>query len=337
MEVVKYVSLDLLDNIRDLINERPKKQHLMENLINWHKLTSALDSIEDSTMAVRHYCESCFPDGNDGKYLYIYGLLQALFLQQDAINALSIVLLGKKVNWDTEFDDAYYVRELRNDLGHPTQRKHDTEFVFLTQATLSKWWLSFIKGKADNSTFEFFDVDVKKSICDNSEAINSILSSIYEHLKIEYKSYLEAHHVRKVVDIFDGLDSCFDSMSSDSSIDPKEYDTAKKILSEFEDELLLRYETKSAIESYNETINEAHTLFDILDEMMFDLADKRSQFDLKEIINVLYERLKEIRNFGAEIDAIFEEDLLSLTDDRIQKRECAISIEVVVCHKQFMK
>lgn len=337
MEAVKCVSLKLLDNIRDLINERPKKQHLMENLSNWHKLTSALNSIGDSTMAVRHYCESFFPDRNDGKYLYVYGLLQALFLQQDATNTLSIVLQEKRIHWETEFPHAYKVRELRNDIGHPTQRKNDTEFVFLTQATLSKWRLSFIKGKANNEDSDFFDVDVKKAISDNSTAINSILSRIYENLKIEYRNYLETHYERRVFDIFDGLDACFSLMSFDSCIDPQSYSIAKKMLSDFEGELMLRYESKSAIDSYNKSIKEAHMFFDLLDGMLLSPADVKSTIDCTKLINKLYERLKEIRGYGAEIDAVFEDDLLSLSHDSLHDNDCPVTIEVIASDKRYME
>lgn len=61
--------------------------------------------------------------GVSARDLYIYGLLQALFLQQDAANGISTALLGKKIDFKQEYPSLFEIREIRNDtVGHPTLR-----------------------------------------------------------------------------------------------------------------------------------------------------------------------------------------------------------------------
>jgi len=52
---------------------------------NWDRICSSSDVINDTTKAIKSYVKSDYPNENVGfQYLFIYGLLQALYLQQDA-------------------------------------------------------------------------------------------------------------------------------------------------------------------------------------------------------------------------------------------------------------
>ena len=85
-----------------------------------------------------YYIDSEYPEELTGKYLYTYGLLQALYLMEDAIDTISQTLCGKRVNFMTDYPQAYRVREMRNDVvGHPINRRGESS-VRLIQLSLSK-------------------------------------------------------------------------------------------------------------------------------------------------------------------------------------------------------
>lgn len=92
------VTLELsFDSQMQIIRELSLKTNNTDNAFEdsvWPQLLSVLDTIEDSQAAINYYIRSDFPTDYGGKYLFVYGLLQALFLQQDAITALCNIVFG---------------------------------------------------------------------------------------------------------------------------------------------------------------------------------------------------------------------------------------------------
>ena len=56
---------------------------------DWSKLCSSLDVIGDTAQAFDSYLKIDEPESLGEKYLNIYGVLQALFIQQDAVTHFS--------------------------------------------------------------------------------------------------------------------------------------------------------------------------------------------------------------------------------------------------------
>lgn len=133
--------------IRNLINDPIKQFSLLKNKKYWNMLCSSMDTIDDSQGAIDHFINSEFPQDNGGKYLYIYGLLQALYIQQDAVRHLNLSL-GTEINYKRDFPELYQIRELRNDIvGHPTNRNDGKSFHFISQITLSKEYFQVLDAK----------------------------------------------------------------------------------------------------------------------------------------------------------------------------------------------
>ena len=108
---------ELVRKIRLHINEIQKQALLMEKIEKWFRITSALDVVEDTAYAIGFYQNQPYPSELGGKYLYTYGVLQALFMQQDAVESINAVLRNtKSIDWKTDYLDAYKVREFRNDV-----------------------------------------------------------------------------------------------------------------------------------------------------------------------------------------------------------------------------
>lgn len=92
----------------------------------WDKLFAAIDTIEDTCLAIENFQKdpnNCFILN---PYLSTYGILQALFIQQDAVNFLNVSLFGenKKIIWHKSYPDLDNIRKLRNEtIGHPIEAK----------------------------------------------------------------------------------------------------------------------------------------------------------------------------------------------------------------------
>lgn len=109
----------LEDKIRDFINTGRNQVRLLPERSAWNQICSSLDVIGDTTLSIGDYVAATFPTTPGLQYIYTYGLLQALFLQQDAIRHLA-----EAFELDhTPSERLLKIRELRNSaIGHPTKQ-----------------------------------------------------------------------------------------------------------------------------------------------------------------------------------------------------------------------
>jgi hypothetical protein len=76
----------LVSIIRDFINRRRTLHILTQVRPDWNRLTSSLDVIGDTEMAFDAYLERLHDPATCGElYILLYGVMQALFIQQDAV------------------------------------------------------------------------------------------------------------------------------------------------------------------------------------------------------------------------------------------------------------
>ena len=108
--------------IRDYGREPRQMERLFADRFVWHQLWTAMDIIDDVDSAMTAYIENEFPTDNGERYLRVYGAMQGLFLQQDALRDLIKAIHPTK---DIPVNDVLKdIREARNaSVGHPTQMK----------------------------------------------------------------------------------------------------------------------------------------------------------------------------------------------------------------------
>lgn len=105
----------LEDEIRDFINTGRNQVRLLPKRSTWNQICSSLDVIGDTTLSIADYISASFPTTPGLQYIYTYGLLQALFLQQDAIRHLAEAFELAH----TPSQRLLKIRELRNSaIGH---------------------------------------------------------------------------------------------------------------------------------------------------------------------------------------------------------------------------
>lgn len=189
--------------IRDLINNTRKKYALLENRKFWNQMCSSLDVIEDTDLAIDSYLNNDFPKGEGSKYLQVYGVLQALFIQQDAVMHLceSLSMSFKIENHHDLLD----IRKIRNEsIGHPTKKGREKglkTFHFISRPTISKAGFQLMTC-CEEGKIEFKNILINEIIKKQRKILSDTLQSLIEKLRSEEQSHKKRFRMDKLAEIF---------------------------------------------------------------------------------------------------------------------------------------
>lgn len=191
---------ELENQIRIYINN-PRKQHvLLNDRAVWNKLCSSLDVIDDTELALDAYLQ-IKPSKSEGEtYLILYGVLQTLFVQQDAVTHLAEAL-------DIPYTPAPIIteiREIRNDsIGHPTKRGSGKgrAFNFISRFSMS------IRGFTLDTTYDsgvtkYQDINILQLINSQRSALERALDAIVKKLREEEMKHRDKFKDKSLSDIF---------------------------------------------------------------------------------------------------------------------------------------
>lgn len=172
---------DLQSQIRNYIN-KPRVLHaISQDSRSWNQLSSALDVIDDTYSAITAYQESDWPDNTGLQYIYLYGLLQALFLQQDAVRDLSNSL---GIDYP-ENQELKAIRDIRNDaVGHPTNRNYGQSHHFISQTSIRKDSFTLMSFRTDTDpVFKNIDLAslIEKQIQEVAVLLKNVISILEEN------------------------------------------------------------------------------------------------------------------------------------------------------------
>jgi hypothetical protein len=127
---------------RDLINsERSLFFEHLDKSGKWFLLCSAMDVIDDTTLAILAFEKEDHPEAEVGLgYLKLYGLLQAMYLQQNALITIG-KCIDKKIDIEKGYPGLSEIRNVRTYIaGHPNSNNRAT---FITRATLNREQFDF--------------------------------------------------------------------------------------------------------------------------------------------------------------------------------------------------
>ena len=132
--------------IRDLINEPRRCAVIRQNDRNWKRLCRSLDALGDTEMAFDAYMQMPDSDPPGSSYMLVYGFVQALSIQQNAVRDLHCAL-GVPYTPDSVLGE---VRDVRNAVTHQTDgRNSKKEFRLIARSTLSKCGFHLCRSTAD--------------------------------------------------------------------------------------------------------------------------------------------------------------------------------------------
>lgn len=298
----------LIGNIRDHINREEKTKELVLERKKWLQLTSSLDVLTDSTNAIEFYRSAEYPTDLGAKYLFAYGLLQCIFLAQDAASGISLSILGNKIDWKKGYPNTYLVREIRNDIaGHPTDR-NGKAYIYLVQHSLSKTHMEYMKilPQPDYQP-SFHDVNVEIIIIDTMKCINDVLVKTVEMLDAELQKHKNSHKDRKMRDIFVGLEYASEKvLLRDHVFFYTAYMTTKEMISECKHELVTRFGSVDGKDSFSYKIKEIEKVHKALDDGLHDLTSEM-RVDVEDCLyQYLFDRLYELKALCVEMDQYYE-------------------------------
>jgi hypothetical protein len=183
-----------------------------------------MDVIEDTDIAIESYVNREFMKKDGNHYLVVYGLLQALFLQQDAVAHLKQSLGFGNTNFE-DFPELKAIRDIRNNaIGHPTKRTRGgpTSYHYISRATLSHKGFKLLSFFSDGS-HKFEDIDLLKCIADQNKTVCSILKSIVEQLEKDEANYKNKFKAEKLEEAFPKTIHYFFEKIYESISNPEKY------------------------------------------------------------------------------------------------------------------
>ena len=205
---MNYFLNERMEEIREFITiTSPRKREvLLQNNTMWDMLCSCMDMIEDMEYALESYLAEDPENAKTGrKYLLIFGALQALYVQQDAVKNLHKALdIPYTMNPSIE-----EIREIRNDAaGHPTNRRNN-EFIFIHRSSLGIHKFELMKldpTKSNDGSLnsEHVDINVADLIATQRNIFMEVLDNIIETLEEEEVKHRKKFSDKTLAGVFSG-------------------------------------------------------------------------------------------------------------------------------------
>jgi hypothetical protein len=191
---------ELEREVRDLINHPRKHFQLSRDRAAFSRLCSSLDVLGDTEIAFDAYLhgEEQRPFGEE--YLQLYGVLQALILQQDAVKHLHKAL-GLKYEAEPHLRD---IREARNRAsGHPTEltRKGAVSFHQISRVSITKPGFDLVTTDATGD-MQIQEIEVPPMIERQRALLAKALTAVVRILKGEEMEHRKNFRDQKLADTF---------------------------------------------------------------------------------------------------------------------------------------
>jgi len=312
---------DKVRKIRDFVTRTRVQDKLMKNKPLYLQLCSCMDTVSDTQQAIDAYGSKIDEDAEDyGElYLLIYGLLQSIFVQQDASidMAGSLGMNDQIKNYPILFD----IRETRSQsIGHPTDYTHKDvkrkSFNAIIQHSLNKKNFEIISyqnpiGKTINK------INIEEIIKNQNTYIGEILDNILKEIKRKDQEHKNTFKNTKFTSCFsvpnDILYFCEKILAvlrSNGGEMPElgkfGIEGVEKSLGKFSamlEERELKIETYPGIESvFNDCKYPVEKIKEHIDII---LRGEKSTMDKEAVIifgEYLFDRLKELLEMAEEID-----------------------------------
>lgn len=179
---------DSATHFRDLVNEPQFHHTLFQQTKKFDLVCSAMDIIDDTIFALRSYAQHN-QDDQGLAYLEIFGVLQTLIMQQDAVRVLYKIVAGSPIDLEGQYPDIKTIRDTRIRVaGHPVGGLASSHF--LVRYTVSKW--GFELWKFDQSgSHDAEHVNLLQLVRKNAVALNAALRNLNATIEAEERGHKE--------------------------------------------------------------------------------------------------------------------------------------------------
>lgn len=303
---------DLGRKIRDFINDARVKADLLKNKPLFYQLCSCMDMVEDTQVAIDAFGKKEKPTKGE-VYLEIFGLLQALFLQQDTVLHLAEAL-EFEVGID-EYPRLKEIREIRNDaVGHPTKRGNPVRsWNFIIQHSLSYEAFEIMAWHSPEGHTRTV-VKTKEIVEDQQKYIAEILEKTFIEIKNRDAEYKAKFKMKKITETLPDTigywcEKMYSAVSHIDELNLGEFGatSAQNALKRFEEELVRRgiaIDTYPGIES---TFNELKYPLEKLQDH-FSSLKRLDEEEAHIFVDFVRIKLKELKKMAEELDAEFNDE-----------------------------
>lgn len=191
---------ELEEVVRKHINTHRYQVDFLKESSNWNQICSSLDVIGDTLYAIRSYHISDFPSDSGLQYIYTYGLLQSLFLQQDGLRHLSEAF---KITYNAS-QTLLDIRGIRNAaIGHPSkQNQKGTRFYnYISRISMTKRGFDLLRH-SEPREFDMVNVDIPTMIKDQLSDIAEGYIEIAKKLEEADRMHKEKYRETRIQDVF---------------------------------------------------------------------------------------------------------------------------------------
>lgn len=308
---MKQEVFDRAHKIRDHVNHPWKRELIFSDRVKWDKVCSCMDVLEDTQLAINSFFKLPDFSGDNGGYLYLYGLLQAFYLQQDSASHLSKALFGKTINWKKDYPDLFLVRDLRNDAtGHPTSRNNDESFHYIARYSVSKqsFKLASYFPKQKKSIYRDFDLlglnsKHEKSICDLLDKVVQSLEEDLSNHKKKFKNMKLADLIPH--DLHYSIGKVYEGIYNDYPLAEMNFRMLKNAYENIKGEIIKRYNTLDALSGVKLQVEKLDFILSRL-EGWLNAKQLHKNKDAEIFMDGFDDRFKELEEMLKEIDVEFQ-------------------------------
>ncbi|MEC4852677.1 MAG: hypothetical protein SAJ12_16975, partial [Jaaginema sp. PMC 1079.18] len=191
----------LESRIRDFINSPRKQAILQKDAASWNKLSSALDVVGDTQLAIESHSKFEQVTNYGECYIVIYGILQALLIQQDAVKAICEVL---EIRYKLP-EQLIKIRKVRNSSsGHPIYQTENkvvkSSFIDRCFMSSSAFHIIDVFSNDEESKRQF--ISIPDLIIVQNKHISEKLEQIIKELERKEMEHRKKHKSQKLVDVF---------------------------------------------------------------------------------------------------------------------------------------
>ena len=172
---------ELESEIRDRINRRRPQHELLSRVADWNRLCSALDVIGDTELALTAYLAQPHMESIGLWYVFAYGTLQLLEIQQDAVAHICKALRIKTQN----SPKLPTIRMIRNNaVGHPFEENENkvTKSNFIVRSSLNQHGFSLMTVFSDGKPYSQRYVSIPQLVTEQQKALQKVLEEVIKKL-----------------------------------------------------------------------------------------------------------------------------------------------------------
>ena len=193
----------------DIYNSLFCKNYLLEapGKYNNERVFTSLDVIEDCQDAIEEFEDIPEDRIKPRTTLYIYGVLQAIYCQQDGLLNLYKTIIQPEIKnvYDLflKYNLSKEIREVGDDIaGHPTDRNYGKEFYYIAKGSNSKYRFAYGGYTPD---YRMVHVDLKKFISEQNEFAQAVLKEIEDYVLQAIQNHKDKFKSVKLVNILGDL------------------------------------------------------------------------------------------------------------------------------------